>query len=116
MSETNAYDALIAGKGLITDAGTLVSGQNLARGAALGLITASGKLKQLDSSAVDGSAVPFAILAATTNASSADTVCPIYVFGEFNAAALGLVSGQTAASFKAGFRDVGIYLKTTIAA
>ena len=46
----------------------------------------------------------------------ADTPCPIYVFGEFNAAAVGFVSGQVYGTFKAGFRDVGIYLKTTIAA
>ncbi len=116
MSETLVYDALIAGKEIVTDFGLLVAGQNLARGAALGLITASGKLKQLDSTAVDGSAVPFAILAAATNATSADTACPIYIAGEFNGAALGLVSGQVYATFKAGFRAGGIFLKSTIAA
>ena len=75
--ETNSYDNLIAGSVPIsTDRETLLSGQNLERGALLGKITASGasqgKLKQCDSSAVEGSQTPYAILMEDTDASLAD--------------------------------------------
>jgi hypothetical protein len=52
---------------------TVVSGQNLAAGTVLGVITASGKYTAYDNDAVDGSAVAAGVLYAAVNATSADT-------------------------------------------
>ena len=114
--ETLVYDGLLASDDYITDSGTLVSGQNLKRGAALGKITASGKLAQLDSTKSDGTQTPFAILAADVDASAGDKACPLYVFGAFNQAAVGFTGSDTYATHKNNFRDVGIFLKSAISA
>jgi len=116
MSETYKYSNLLIGDDFITDIATLISGQNLIKGTALGLITASGKVTELVSGASDGSQTPFAILAEDCNATAGDTSCPVYLFGEFNSGAMTFNGSDTAAQFKAGFRDVGIYLKTTVPA
>lgn len=116
MPETYYYDNLLVGEDFITDAGTLVSGQNLKRGAALGKLTATGKLTQLDSTKSDGSQTPYAILSADCDASAGDKACSLYKFGEFSSAHVGFAGTDTAAAFKDGFRDVGIYLKDTIPA
>ena len=110
------YDNLVAGDfPLVTDAQTLITGQNLERGAALGKITASGKLTQLDSSAGDGSENAYAILMEDCDASLADTACRIYLSGEFNENAVGFVSGDTAATFADAFRAISIFLKNALA-
>jgi len=87
-SEVTTYspDNLIAGHTpqIATDTGTLITGQNLARGAVLGRIAASGKLTQCDNAAVDGSDVPVAILVEAIDASAADKVCQLYVGGCFH--------------------------------
>jgi hypothetical protein len=116
MTETYTYDNLLVGDDYITDSATLVSGQNLKRGAALGKITASGKLAQLDSTKSDGTQTAYAILAADCDASGGDKVCPVYKSGEFNQAAVGFTGSDTAASFKEAFRAVDLYLKATIPA
>ena len=116
MSETFYFDNLVLGKDIISDSGTLVSGQKLTRGAALGKITTGGKLTQLDSTKADGSQTPYAILAADCDASAGDHVCAVYKFGEFSSGHVGFTGTDTSATFKEGFRDVGIYLKDTIPA
>ena len=119
MSETYTYDNLLIGDDYVTDSATLVSGQNLKRGAALAQITATGKLTALDSTsavALPGSEKAYAILAADMDATSADKTVPVYKFGEFAAGSVKFTGSDTAASFKEGFRAVGIYLKTTISA
>jgi hypothetical protein len=111
-------DRLIAGVniGPVTDGGTLVSGQNLIRGALLGKITASGKLTLALSASSDGSQTPYAILAEDTNASAGDAACTIYTVGEFNPNAMTFGTGITAASAKDTLRDAGIILKTYLPA
>jgi hypothetical protein len=116
MSETYTYDNLLIGDDSVTDSATLVTGQNLKRGAALGKVTASGKLAQLDSTKSDGTQTPYAILAVDMDATSADKTVPVYKFGEFNQAAVTFTGSDTYATHKEGFRDVGIFLKGTIAA
>jgi hypothetical protein len=54
------------------EAVTILSGQNLAAGAVLGKVTASGKYKAYDNTAADGSEVAAGVLYAAVNASSAD--------------------------------------------
>jgi hypothetical protein len=85
--ETATFDAdgLINGPfPVVTLPGTLITGQNLKRGAPLGRITASGKFTLSDPAAVDGSEVPIAVLAEDTDASSADVVTPLYFSGQFD--------------------------------
>jgi hypothetical protein len=116
-TETFTPDRLIAGCcDCVTDSGTLVSGQNLTRGALLGKITTGGKLTLCNSAAVDGSAVPYAILAASVDASGGDKVCSLYKAGEFNDNAITFGGSDTAATHKEALRDVGIYLKSPVKA
>jgi hypothetical protein len=52
---------------------TVLSGETLEAGAVLGKVTASGKYKELDPAAVDGSEAAAAILYDAVDASAADT-------------------------------------------
>lgn len=117
-TETSSPDLLIAGSniGIITRDVTLVSGQNLTRGALLGKITASGKYTLSLSAASDGSQVPVAILVHDTDASGGDQKTAIYESGEFNAAALTIGAAHTVASIRDGLRDLGIHLKAIVPA
>ena len=106
-------DNLIAGEyPRVARVVTIASGANLAQGALLGKITASGKFKLSASAATDGSEVPDAILAEAANAAAADVQAVVYFSGEFNESALSLGAGHTLASVKAGLRDRNIYLRT----
>lgn len=116
--ETNSFDNLIASDFPIsTDRETLISGQNLERGALLGKISSSGsddgKLKQCDSTAADGSQNPYAILMEDSDASSGDLVVDVYKTGGFNGALIGLATGDAIADFEDALRDVGIIIVTT---
>jgi hypothetical protein len=71
----------------------------------------SGSLKMVDKAAVDGSAVPYAILAEDTNATSADKVCPFFLTGEFNANKLVVASGTTVAELTDALRALGIFVE-----
>ena len=110
-----APDNLVAGiTQLVSWDFTLVSGQNLKRGALLGRITASGKLTLSTSAAGDGSQTPFAILIDDTDASGGDVNCGVYVKGEFDENKVILGTGHTAASVRDALRDAGIYLKPAV--
>ena len=74
----------------------------------------SGKLVLSLSAAKDGSNVPYAIAAATVDASAADKGISVYLSGEFNEDALTLGTGHTVASIRDGFRDKGIHLKSPV--
>ncbi len=89
---------------------TLASGQNLARGAVLGKVTASGKYVLSLSAAADGSQTPDAILAEATDASAADVLTPAYFGGGFNQDALIYGAAHNAGSIKEGLRGKGIHL------
>lgn len=93
---------------------TLISGQNLARGAILGKITASGKYTLSLSAAADGSQVPAVVLVEDTNASGGDKVTDAYIKGIFNENVLVYGTGHTAASVREALRDYGIYLQSSI--
>lgn len=95
---------------------TLLSGQNVVRGAVLGRVTASGKYVLSLSAAVDGSEVPDAIAAEDADATGGDVDVLIYRSGEFNEAALTIGTGHTAASISQGLRERGVFLKPTQAA
>ena len=83
---SDAHDSLIAGGAIRTAASTLISGQDLARGAVVGRIAASGKLTLCNPSASDGSQVPTGIMVHSVDASAGDAACQQYVAGDFNEA------------------------------
>jgi hypothetical protein len=113
---SHTHDNLIAGDAvnMVTESIVLDTG-NLTRGALLGRL-ADGKYVLSLAAADDGSQTPVAILAEDTNATSADKTTVAYLTGEFNTAAMTFGTGHTAASVKAGLRDLGIFLKTNLAA
>jgi hypothetical protein len=84
--ETLVNDDLIAGSTppIATDTGTLITGQNLVRGAVLGRITASGKFILCDTGAIDGSEAPVAILVHDIDATAGDLTCQVYQGGAFH--------------------------------
>lgn len=96
---------------LVTEGGTIASGQNIKRGALLGKITSSGKLVLSLAAAEDGSETPYAVLAdEEVNASAGDVGATWYLTGQFNAANLTIGTGHTAASVRAGLRSLGIFI------
>lgn len=107
-----ADDNLIAGNThlLVSRKGTLVSGQNLKRGALLGRITTGGKLTLSLSASSDGSQNPVAVLAHDTDASAADTETLVYDRGDFNEAAVTFGTAHTADSVRTALRALGITL------
>lgn len=118
MSEIYTPDNLFAGHVMpkVTDEGIIAAGQNLPRGAVLGMVTATGKLKLVDKEASDGSQNVYAILAEDINATDADKTAPIYLTGEFNENALTLAAGTTVADIKTSARIVGIFIKSMVKA
>ncbi len=89
---------------------TVISGQNLVRGALLGKITASGKYNLSLSAAVDGSQTPAAVLVDDVDASAGDKPGLAYIRGDFIAEGLTYGTAHTAASVEAALRDLGIFL------
>jgi len=115
--ETHTPDNLLAADyPAVTDIVTVVTGQNLTRGAVLGKITASGKYSLCDSAAADGSQAPQVILAEDCDASVADQQAPVYLSGAFQESALTFGGADTADTHRAALRDLNIYLKKSVPA
>ncbi|MCD6432958.1 MAG: head decoration protein [Sulfurimonas sp.] len=114
-TEVYTPDNLIAGDGVRTDSVTIISGENLVRGAVLGKITASGKYNLSLSAAGDGSETAYSILAEDCNASGGDvTNVPVYIRGRFNSEKLTIGTGHTVDTIKPQLRDAGIDLATSV--
>ena len=112
-SSSYSPDGLLIGEHPVTSRPiTLISGQNLARGAVLGKITASGKYTLSTSGAADGSQTPDCVLAEATDASGGDVATAAYFTGGFDENKLVLGSAHTVASIKEGLRTKGIHLLT----
>lgn len=94
----------------------LISGQNVARGAVLGKITASGKLNLSLSAAGDGSQVPHCIAAEDVDATSGDKDIVVYLSGDFNQNKLIFGTAHTIASTREGLRDLSIFLHNPVSA
>lgn len=103
-------DNLIAGNAhlLIGRKVTIISGQNLGRGAVLGKITASSKYNLSLAAAADGSQTPDLILAEDCNAAAGDQAALAYARGDFADLALILGAGHTVAGITEGLRAKGI--------
>jgi hypothetical protein len=106
-------DNLLAGAEFPTvkSTGTLLTGQNLKRGAVIGVITASGKLKLCDKTAVDGSQTAVHVLAVDCDSSAADAPAIVYETGIFNQNALIFAAGTVLADVKAALRSRSIFLR-----
>lgn len=115
-SESMTYDKLFVSGTfpVITDELIIKSGSNLVRGTVLGVITVGGKAVAVDSTAVDGSEVAYAILSQDTDATLADKVAPVYLTGEYNGAALTFGGTDTKATHKSALRKIGIFIKTVV--
>jgi hypothetical protein len=117
MSETLNYDNLLASDyPAVTDIRTVVSGQNLSRGAVLGKITASGKYTLCDSTAEDGSQAPVCILAEDCDASAGDVNAEVILSGAFNESQLTFGGTDAADTHRDALRDLNIYLKKAVSA
>lgn len=93
---------------------TLPSGAAIAQYAPMGRITASGKFIESLPAAVDGSQVPRGILLHASAIRAADTPGEVFVFGEFNAAAVVANVAWTAAALRAALFDSGIFLEDLV--
>lgn len=82
---------------VLTEPGTLVTGQNLAAFTVVARVAASGKLTQWAPGGSGGAEQAVGILLHSINASAADKACEIYTAGVFNTLALVWPGGVTAA-------------------
>lgn len=112
--DTLERDNLFAGgvQPVVTDAVTLASGASYVRGTVLGVVTASGQAKAVDSAAADGSQTPSAILAEDVDATTGEKAAAIYLTGEFNENALVFGGADTANTHRKKLREIGIFLKS----
>lgn len=116
-SGTYAHDNLIGGDHpIVTGDIVLENGQNLERGAVLGVVTDSGEAKLSASGAGDGSETPAFILAKGADASAGAITVPIYKSGQFNEEALSFGTGHDADSVRDELRDKSIYLRKSVTA
>ena len=116
MAETVVLGNLEAGAfPVVTDNVTILSGEVLTRGAVLGKVTASGKYRECDTAAVDGSEDPKFILAEDADATAGDlTLVPVYASGEYNQERITLKGSTIVADVKEALRALSIYLKTVL--
>jgi len=117
-SDAYTPDKLLGGNEqlLVGQKVTIITGQNLVRGAVLGKITASGKYNLSLSGATDGSQTPDLILAEDADATGADIEALAYARGDFNQNALTIGTAHTIASIKEGLRVKGITLVDSVGA
>jgi hypothetical protein len=97
---------------------TVASGQTLALGSVVGVVTATGKVKALDPAATDGTEVAFGVIANEVDAALADREDGILIARHAVVASLGLVwpEGITPtqkADATAQLRSLGILVRTS---
>ncbi len=92
------------------EAVTIISGQNLAAGALLGQITASGKYTLSLSAAADGSQTPVAVLPEAVDASGGDKSAFVFYTGFFRESKMVFGAGITAALFRRTLAQRGIFV------
>jgi Bacteriophage lambda head decoration protein D len=97
---------------LLSEKVTLLSGQNLKRGALLGKITTGGKYVLSLAASSDGSQVPSRVLVDDVDASAGDKEALAYRRGDFLDKGMTFGTGHTAASVKDALADIGIFIIT----
>lgn len=107
-------DLLVSDVPVIVRYITLVSGQNLQRGAVLGNITTGDKYTLSLSASSDGSQTPDLVLAIDCDASGGDKVVAAYAMAAFDSTKLIYGTGHNAASVEAAFRkkSAPLYVRT----
>lgn len=100
-------DLLVSDVPVVTRNITILSGQELERGAVLGRITASDKYVLSDDAAEDGSEVPALVLAYPVDATGGDEIAAAYAEGAFDSEQLIYGGDHDAASVEAAFRQAG---------
>jgi hypothetical protein len=112
-SSETAYDPndIVAdSKDLFAREVTLVSGQNVVRGAVLGKITTGGKYALSLSAGSDGSQTPVAIAAQDVDASGGDKKIQAFFSGDFKASKLTYGTAHTKATVYEALAARGIKL------
>lgn len=104
------FDNLFAGHAEVV-IGSITAGEALTRGDVVGVVTASGKAKKVDSTASDGSQKPYGII---TDDVEIEYPVNVYLTGEFNEDALKFGGTDTADTHRIALRDIGIFLKQNI--
>ena len=94
----------------ITEKVTVLTGQTLTAGSVVGLVTASGKAKLLDSASADGSEAFYGVLMDDVDASAADVEAMVYIKAHVRSDRLTLGGSTTVADIKADARTNGIYI------
>src|SRR5690625_1473540 len=97
---------------VITDSVTLKAGSAYLRGMVVAL-GADGKAVQVDSTAEDGTDVPYGVVTDDIDATDGDVPAVLYLTGEFNARALIFKGSDTVDEFKSQLRSIGIFAKYT---
>lgn len=110
VATASSQKQLLSGGTYTTRKVTILSGQNLAEGAVIGKITASGKYKLSASAAGDGSETPDLVLAQVCDASGGDkeAIAIETCTAGLVSAALVLGAGHTVASIREGLRAKGL--------
>lgn len=95
---------------------TLAKNQGVvARGTVLGIATASGLAKPVDSTKSDGTEEPYCILTDTINTDGEEDVKATgYITGLFNSNALIFGGNDTAETHEGKLRELGIFLKENV--
>lgn len=109
-SSLDVNDIIADARNIFTRSVTLVSGQNVVRGAVLGKITSGGKYNLSLSGAGDGSNTPVAIAAEDMDASGGDKTIQVYLRGDFKENMLTFGTAHTAASTFEALARIGICL------
>lgn len=81
-------------------------------GFAVTIAAGSGSYNAVNSANIDGSDAPVAVLASDANATDGAVAAPVYLTGEFNAAALVFGGADTYVTHKDALRKLGIFVKT----
>jgi hypothetical protein len=110
------YDNFVLGNFPIkTETATILSGQVLLKGTALGKITSGGKLRGLDSDLDTGAENAYAILLEDVDATDGDVFTKVALSGDFNEDEIIFVnSADDADTYRDEFRDKSIFLQKTV--
>ncbi|WP_256345826.1 head decoration protein [Pseudomonas putida] len=96
---------------IVMDSGVIATGQQLARGAVLGQVTASGEYLLSKAAAEDGSQVPRAILDRAVDTTDGVQSAPIRLTGEVLGSQLTLGEGLTLSAAKAALRPLCLFIR-----
>lgn len=114
---TQVYKTIsVQSVGIVSQPGTILSGETVLAGSVVGKITASGKLKLCDSTATDGSEDPFAVIPEDVDASAADTETITYQTGVYNQDELIFGGTDTIATHRVALRLLNIHAVGSVSA